>query len=198
MVIRVLREVKRREDEYTFVKDLMLRIRGFPDMIQLLNRERRLIAHGALRRVYLSEQSKKRLEGLATPASNKQRRLKRDLNKESLTNTRHRRANSLDSCLSDASSVGSVASAVTSTLLGHSEHGSHSLRAKQEWPQKSHETSKTTNIYAYIFTDLAVFTVPSNMRSRERDGKEWEFIPDIGVCRILFLRDYSGKLGTAT
>ena len=51
MVIRVLREVKRREDEYTFVKDLMLRIRGFPDMIQLLNRERRLIAHGALRRV---------------------------------------------------------------------------------------------------------------------------------------------------
>lgn len=192
-----MREVKLREDEYTLVKDLMLRIRGFPDMIQLLNRERRLIAHGALRRVHLSDQCKRQLEGQdlsVYPAAQCQSRydLMRSTSRSAM---RRRRANSLDSCLSDAPSSSSIASEASSTLLARSEIDTRPGHAKSDRTQGTHDASKTAPVYAYIFTDLAVFTVPSNVRSRELDGKEWEFLPDTGVCRILSLRDYSGKLG---
>ena len=51
LVIRVMREVKLREEEYVFVKDLLARIRGLPSSIQLVRRERRLVAHGVLGRI---------------------------------------------------------------------------------------------------------------------------------------------------
>ena len=48
MIIRVLSEVKFREDEYDVIKDIVTRIQGFPSFTQLAKRERRLLIQGAL------------------------------------------------------------------------------------------------------------------------------------------------------
>ncbi|KAF7986827.1 hypothetical protein HWV62_12522 [Athelia sp. TMB] len=49
MVIRVMSEVKFREDEYDVVKELASRIHGLP--IQVIKRERKLLCQGTLRRI---------------------------------------------------------------------------------------------------------------------------------------------------
>lgn len=53
VVIRVMNEVKRREEEYNLVKDISVSIKGLPSSIQLARRERRLLAKGPLLRVGL-------------------------------------------------------------------------------------------------------------------------------------------------
>lgn len=55
MTVRVLYEVKSREDEYEFVKLISGRIEGLPPSAQLAQRERRLLAHGRLSRVHLDQ-----------------------------------------------------------------------------------------------------------------------------------------------
>jgi hypothetical protein len=50
MVIRVMSEVKTREDEYDLVKDISAHIHGLPS-VQLARRERRLLVHGLLQHV---------------------------------------------------------------------------------------------------------------------------------------------------
>ena len=55
MVIRVMSEVKTREDEYDLVKSIAAHVQGLPSSIQLARRERRLLAHGLLQRVELDD-----------------------------------------------------------------------------------------------------------------------------------------------
>ncbi|KAG8898653.1 hypothetical protein FRC01_010828, partial [Tulasnella sp. 417] len=67
MVIKVMQEVKAREDEYDLVKNLAERIKGLPDGFILANRERRLIAQGLLRRAFPNEKERVQLE--SSPAT---------------------------------------------------------------------------------------------------------------------------------
>jgi hypothetical protein len=62
MVVNVMWEVKLREEEYGFVKDVSQRIHGLPDAAQLARRERRVLAHGPLQRIHLSERARRKLE----------------------------------------------------------------------------------------------------------------------------------------
>ena len=48
MIIRVMSEVKLREDEYHSVKDIASRINNFPLSVRLAKRERRLLSQGLL------------------------------------------------------------------------------------------------------------------------------------------------------
>lgn len=70
-MITVMQEVKTREEEFNYVKELASRISGFPPEFCLAQRERRLIAQGLLRRVALSEKDRDTLDGLgsSTPHS---------------------------------------------------------------------------------------------------------------------------------
>src|SRR5258708_1765488 len=68
LVIRVMQEVKAREEEHDYVKSLAARIAGMPPGFKLARRERRLIAQGLLRRIFLSEKEEATVEGLI-PAS---------------------------------------------------------------------------------------------------------------------------------
>ncbi|GAA6000011.1 hypothetical protein JCM10207_006012 [Rhodosporidiobolus poonsookiae] len=61
-MIRVMQEVKTREDEYDEAKVLQSRIRGLPDSFQLAARDRRLVAHGVLRRVHVNDRDRGVLE----------------------------------------------------------------------------------------------------------------------------------------
>ncbi|KAI0065141.1 hypothetical protein BV25DRAFT_140206 [Artomyces pyxidatus] len=54
-MIRVMREVKIREEEYELVKDRLGRIQGLPSSIPIASRERRLLARGRLLREYTNE-----------------------------------------------------------------------------------------------------------------------------------------------
>ncbi|KAH9814780.1 hypothetical protein DFH28DRAFT_1108127 [Melampsora americana] len=61
-IIRVLQEVKGREDEYENLKVLQTRIKGLPVGFQLAQRDRRLLAQGLLRRVQVSSRELAELE----------------------------------------------------------------------------------------------------------------------------------------
>ncbi|KAG8936780.1 hypothetical protein FRC02_011359 [Tulasnella sp. 418] len=67
IVIKVMNEVKAREDEYDLVKSLAERIKGLPENFQLARRERRLIAQGLLRRVMLTEKDQVLLDAPSSP-----------------------------------------------------------------------------------------------------------------------------------
>ncbi|GAA5878188.1 hypothetical protein JCM1840_004030 [Sporobolomyces johnsonii] len=61
-IIRVMQEVKTREDEYEEAKVLQSRIYGLPEGFQLACRDRRLVAHGVLRRVHVNDKDRSVLE----------------------------------------------------------------------------------------------------------------------------------------
>lgn len=57
-----MQEVKTREDEYEETKLLESRISGLPNGFQLACRDRRLVAHGVLKRVHISDKDRSLLE----------------------------------------------------------------------------------------------------------------------------------------
>jgi hypothetical protein len=61
-IIRVMQEVKTREDEYEETKLLESRISGLPNGFKLACRDRRLVAHGVLKRVHISDKDRSLLE----------------------------------------------------------------------------------------------------------------------------------------
>ncbi|GAA5976218.1 hypothetical protein JCM5350_001385 [Sporobolomyces pararoseus] len=61
-IIRVMQEVKTREDEYEETKLLENRISGLPQGFKLACRDRRLVAHGVLKRVHISDKDRSLLE----------------------------------------------------------------------------------------------------------------------------------------
>lgn len=63
LVIKVMQEVKAREEEFKYIQELALRVSGLPSNFQLARRERRLIAQGLLRKVELSDAEKELLDG---------------------------------------------------------------------------------------------------------------------------------------
>ncbi|KNZ59331.1 uncharacterized protein VP01_1756g3 [Puccinia sorghi] len=66
-VIRVLQEVKEREDEYEKLQEMEGRIKGLPSGFKLARRDRRLLAQGLMKRVQLPPA---RGEGSDSPGSN--------------------------------------------------------------------------------------------------------------------------------
>ncbi|KAH8109055.1 hypothetical protein DFH11DRAFT_1731320 [Phellopilus nigrolimitatus] len=215
LVVRVMREVKLREEEYTFVKDLVSRVHGLPSTVQLIRRERRLVAHGALQRVHLSERSKNTLEDnactssqLGRSAPSKHGSERHDERSRRLASGQRRRANSLDSCLnselSDAASMTSISSAASNISLRgdrsilRNTGSSRACEAVDGGRRFSQGKTRLTPLYAFIFTDLALFTVPISSQSKndKKTGKDaWELLDDIGICRVLSVTDHSGTLG---
>ncbi|GAA6060335.1 hypothetical protein JCM10212_000432 [Sporobolomyces blumeae] len=72
-IIRVMQEVKTREDEYQEAKVLESRISGLPAGFRLACRDRRLVAHGVLKRVHVSDKDRSLLEMDAIARAGKNR-----------------------------------------------------------------------------------------------------------------------------
>jgi hypothetical protein len=68
-IIRVMQEVKVREEEYGDLKEFSSKISGMPTGMSLARRDRRLLAHGMLRRIHLSERELAALEITSQPCS---------------------------------------------------------------------------------------------------------------------------------
>lgn len=209
-----MREVKLREEEYIFVKDLMSRIRGLPSSVQLVRRERRLIAHGLLHR--FSGDFKQRNDSGKEQYVQDHRPYETHDKQRGIERTRppvnyRRRANSLDSCLtsdlSDAVSIASFPSAGSDLSLANAEIPGRNIsdlksvhfkdsddvkRLGHTTKNKSlHEKKRITEIYAFIFTDLVVFTLPLG----SNPNGTWELLDPIGVCRVLSVTDESQNYG---
>lgn len=208
MVVRVMREVKLREEEYTFVKELVSRIQGLPESVQLMRRERRLVAHGVLHRVYLSDRSRDMLENNAS-AVVKTHTPKLHERQHQLI-ARRRRANSLDSCLSDGASMTSLSSATSNSSFNGESALRYDTKGKAGFREPTaqngtrfgrkrdglHENPRSTQIYAFIFNDLALFTTPNPRHPGDRNNRDGlELMEDIGICRVLSVVDHSGNLG---
>ena len=203
-----------REEEYMFVKDLLSRIRGLPSSVQVVRRERRLIAHGTIQRVHTSERTKTLLEDSrhGTISGVKHRQFGNvEIQQSQHAMPKRRRANSLDSCLSDATSMSSISSANSlSSLNGETRHldsraaaGMHRTNRgntfSERFTTRENTTGRTriTQLYAFIFNDLAIFANLSPSRSSSGKCREsLELLTDTGICRILSLTDYSGNLGS--
>ena len=57
------------------------------------------------------------------------------------------------------------------------------------------DKTRTTQIYAFVFTDLAIFAVILPRKSKGGGVQnELELLEDIGICRVLSLVDHSGNL----
>ncbi|KAK4054410.1 hypothetical protein OIV83_000904 [Microbotryomycetes sp. JL201] len=67
-VIRVMQEVKSREDEYETLKALQTRLRGMPSGFKLARRDRRLVHQGVLRKIHINDRDRILLEADARAA----------------------------------------------------------------------------------------------------------------------------------
>lgn len=94
-----------------------------------------------------------------------------------------RRAASLDSGLSTASSASSIVSSASSTCLNNSE--TISSRRHQRQP------SSHARIYAFVFDDLVLVTHHSQ-RNNVNGEDTWELAAEIGVCRVLAINQHAG------
>ena len=213
IIIRVMQEVKAREEEYELVKNLASRIKGLPSGFQLARRERRLVAQGLLRRIYLTEKECQALDSsLDIPASGN--------SKSSLRR--------MASVSSEASSTGDWAyhPVIRADNIPSSETD-RSLRAESPssdmtvdsrpsmsratTPSRSRSSSvrsalrhkvKECSVYAFVFTDLMILTTPMSEKlhllrgpKNVMEAKEtWKLVDDVGVSRILGVTDQSGQL----
>lgn len=66
LVIKVMQEVKAREEEFKYIESLAARVAGIPPAFELARRERRLVAQGLLRKVELPESIKEFVDGFST------------------------------------------------------------------------------------------------------------------------------------
>lgn len=229
-VVRVMREVKVREEEYTFTKDLVSRIRGLPKSFRLVSRDRRLVAHGALYRVHINERRRLELEGYTSVNPWNVRYNDATTSRSSPFNSRgprrsfqqHRRAASFDyhslSDFSNATSTSSLSSHAPDEIQdyqkdyrdmrrGNQNHNtvvkaSSSRRAMNLTnsvdPHRTRCKFKMAPLYAFIFTDLALFTQPIGYKRRDSTRNEaWELLEDIGICRVLALTDCSDRFSTS-
>jgi len=191
-MIRVLSEVKFREDEYDVVKDIATRIHGLPSSAQLARRERRLLAQGFLHRL----QSAHHL-----------------LNFDSTTDVSHNRTPGLVAAINDWSvqrdRSGSVKSTSTTTMSFRSYDTASSCSSDSRFdshrgilspPHVGRDTSyvglrtppssrdkrpsQQTAVHAFVFTDLVVFATPIARRESNK-CQNWRLLEDIGIARIL-------------
>ncbi|KAF8583695.1 hypothetical protein K439DRAFT_1203085 [Ramaria rubella] len=184
MIIRVMQEVKAREEEYELVKNLASRIKGIPSSFQLARRERRLVAQGLLHRIILSDKERHALDSAS------------DVSKA---------GSSQDTSLSRKTSISSNSSSFTGDWTYHPARGTgkqipseqefgllradstSSDKSQDSWPHdsprqdcrpgvsriatpnRSRSSSlrgsirhrvKESSVYAFVFTDLVVLTTP--------------------------------------
>ncbi|KAF8641638.1 hypothetical protein AX16_009864 [Volvariella volvacea WC 439] len=205
LIIKVLTEVKIREDEYELIKHLSKRIKGLPSSSQLAQRERRLLLQGILY-VTLTDATFNSLEAQPTTwvspslgnllcprVPDRTSRLIDAVNQWSL----HRqRSDSLASTSTDTSaSCYSTTSSTSGTYFSpprpsqipvlSSKLKSKPQRADLALPRPLPQLTKEhglLSVQVFVFTDLLVLTTPTTVGDPQVD--EWTLNEEFGVCRV--------------
>ena len=191
-----MEEVRTREEEYDFVKDVAMHVLSPEGAAQLASRERRLLYQGTLHHVSpITTRSKLesgarstsamptvQINGLPVhdSADEKQGRAERGRRLASAIHDWHvRRAR-----------PGSVSSSVSSSLSLWS-HDSLASNMTPNTPMSDVHTSMPDSsapetIQAFVFTDVVLFIVPTHPEKGHRS--EWRLLDDVGLSRILDIR----------
>ncbi|KAK7460497.1 Protein T2 [Stygiomarasmius scandens] len=173
LVIKVLNEVKEREEEYELIKSLTQRIDGLPLSTQLARRERRLLCQGPLLQV-----NKEKLES-HDEEPNKPSRT--SVSKTSRMSRLVDAINEWDVGRGRSGSVKSNSSASTGVSFRSVETSS---------PPPS---SSSMPLQVLVFSDLVVFVAARSRRENQEQGTErWALSPDIGICRVLDVAEVEG------
>lgn len=161
-VVRVLREVKLREDEYVYTKSLLSRVHGLHGTSSsewLVTRERRLLSHGSLQRL------------IHTVGRSSRRK--------------HRRAASLDS----GSEM--VSESSTSALSHHSfddneqDANGHDEQAQGLYAFVFTDVVVFANLLSGLNEAQPAQTRRVSRMGRQGEAGEWELCEDVGICRLL-------------
>ncbi|KAJ6516790.1 hypothetical protein C8R47DRAFT_405047 [Mycena vitilis] len=212
MVIKVMTEVKIREDEYDLVKSMSQRIKGLPPSVSLAKRGRRVLFQGQLLRVRA---------GSCDVAKAPEESPLRNLRARDTAGVPKRSSKLVEAVQEwDQRRERSGSNASASTMASYSTHSSAAssefpvtpssphfpsrgplptLRSKllgsprpstpQEGPQFSPRSAtdsraeSTQLVQVFVFTDCVV--VASTAKSRYTGSDEWTLLENVGIGRVL-------------
>lgn len=186
MIIRVMSEVKFREDEYDVIKEIVSRIHGLPT--DVVKRERRLLCRGTLRQISLPEHPLG--YGPVAPVESIPLRSSRLISAINDWGMRRHVSGSSKSTNSTAMSFMSLetASCASASLTFDKASIIHPRYHAANTPN-CNGTRQQANVpgdilHAFIFTDILVLANPSEHRTSS-DSPSWVLLEDIGLSRIL-------------
>ncbi|KAH7922416.1 hypothetical protein BV22DRAFT_1037488 [Leucogyrophana mollusca] len=197
LVIRVLSEVKDREDEYELIKDICASIQNLHST-QLAKRERRLLFQGPLicSRMEDIKTAPSLPTGLGSPST---RGAQRPAENDSTRNARLSKA--LKGWSGRSPSVRSTSSTAASLKSFRTAPSSFDFHIEPPVLQNICASPPASlapvNVQAFVFTDLLVLATPVaqphslKTRKRDYDGSpiKWRMLDDFGIARIISVCD---------
>lgn len=200
-MIRIMTEVKIREDEYELVKGLSTRIRDLPADLELPRRDRRLIMEGALRHVQpvTCREMASPSQMSTSPSFDLSRRS--DILANAVSEWGSDRRNRSESTASSSTGVSfrsysSTSSAFPTTpVLGQFPSGAGLSMPNSKHQPKNKATVLPTSkykepfqppqapsdlVHIFLFTDLALFVHPE-----DGPGTSWSLMNECGVVQII-------------
>lgn len=181
VIVRVMTEVKVREDEYDFIKDLASNIRGFPPSLQLASRDRRLLCQAQLSLAPESEQ-----DPSSTPKAGNQelRTPTKPTLKERAGNRMSRLASAVQAWDAIRGRSGSIKS-TTSSCAGFSIRSDVSRDFSKGEHVPSCEVPTTSEprkiVHLFILSDLVILATPI---SQDADKPALQLVNGIGLSQV--------------
>ena len=176
-LIRIMQEVKSREDDYEEAKLLQSRLKGLPEAFQLAVRDRRLLHHGPLRRVHVSDKDKAALDNAA--AGGPGRRVVSSGSAGSARSTKTAASRAMSPYSGGRPKTPKAEAAIKSPLLGADE-GNPRFSPRFGSPDGSFDLStfgtgvtagpvkrvvktraKESSVYAFVFSDVVILAAKS-------------------------------------
>ncbi|KAF8882991.1 hypothetical protein BD779DRAFT_1802132 [Infundibulicybe gibba] len=199
MVIKIMTDVKVREDEYELMKDLCSSIKGIPQAAHIASRERRILAHGTLR-LFLDTEEIIDTQGSRRDTRDRSARLVDAVNAWDFRRERSGSIKSTSSSNTEASfgSQGTFFSLTADPkspppLPGQPRKTDQSLGHDISWQLSggSGLATVTIPVQVLVFSDLLLLA-SSNSTPVGTDFQEWALLGDIGLCRLLDVTESSG------
>ncbi|KAG1744927.1 uncharacterized protein EDB91DRAFT_168184 [Suillus paluster] len=197
LTIRVLSEVKDREDEYEFVKDMLSHIANIPS--ELPCRDRRLLMHGPvacarvendddlpIMRLSTNSHGIPLTESLKSPSA------------DSRPKRNERLSNALKGWRGRSSSVQSTASMTASLQSFRTAPSSFDFRSETQADSRNSPLlrveSPAVDVQLFVFTDLIVMaSAPSYYENSKRTSADLRILDDFGLSRILSVTDETDR-----
>ena len=173
MIFHVLHEVKEREEEYQFIKDIASRISDLLPSVQLAKRERRLLWHGEITCVFREDPTQ------ATPPSGPLQS-RDDRRRESADQARAGSSRWQRSQYSspNPSTPTIVLSPCPDVYDSKKQHNRRERRASNTKSRSNHQIA----VHCFAFTDVLILAEPL---SGSAGPERWKLYPDAGISRVL-------------
>ncbi|KAL6297999.1 hypothetical protein BKA93DRAFT_754489 [Sparassis latifolia] len=206
-------EVRIREEEYEFVKDMASRLEGLGSPAALARRERRLLHHGELHWVLSRDVLNHEINSLKLPSKDGAGRLalpnektpdgsQRTSRLASAIHNWHVRQGSVGSTASSTSSLRSYgtvsdASIAIASVAGDSHRTLHALRSPvggeipsgQRRKERQDKLPNVLPVQAFIFADLLLLATHATAQSvrtpSDRAENKWRLLDDTGIARVV-------------